>query len=215
LGEGVPSEAREGVRRSAPFHVFEPSLTALGALLSAPYSLPPVTPKLFSAIGAFPIAFKIIPKASIGLPGASKGLPFVSKNFISFPGIEDYQWLTGERRQKNRRRRCGADRGRAPPRRAVLTREHAFRASPARAAAYPACAACPRPSWFSPSAARLTLRRAFALLRSRLVSLLRSRRGAGSPRTEHIMNYGLPVVKKIFDFFVTPGLVSAIARSGC
>jgi hypothetical protein len=43
---------------------------------------------------------EIIPKASIERPGASKGLQSPSENFSPFPGIEDYQWLTGELRQK-------------------------------------------------------------------------------------------------------------------
>ena len=44
---------------------------------------------------------QIIPKASIEFQGASKVVPIPSKNFNSFPGIHSYQWLTGERRQKN------------------------------------------------------------------------------------------------------------------
>jgi hypothetical protein len=54
----------------------------------------PVTAKVVRGDGALAIAlpaweraFKIIPKASIELPGASKGLPSPSENFSPFPGI--------------------------------------------------------------------------------------------------------------------------------
>ena len=81
-------------------------------------------------------------RASRGFQSPSKRLPSASENFIFFPGIEDYQWLTGEWRPKKSPRPPW---GRAPPRRTVPTRENRHPGGlriPLEA--------CPRPSRFSP-----------------------------------------------------------------
>jgi hypothetical protein len=49
----------------------------------------------------FPSPSEIIPKVSIERPGASKRFQSASQNFTPFPGIEDYQWVTGEDGKKN------------------------------------------------------------------------------------------------------------------
>jgi hypothetical protein len=85
---------------------------------------------------------EINPKASFERPGASKGVQSPSENFNRFPRIQNYQWLTGGRRPKNRRPRRAADMGRA---RRQGGRSYAARL-PTRPIAYSACTACPRPS---------------------------------------------------------------------
>jgi hypothetical protein len=56
---------------------------------------------------------EINPKASIEPPGASKGVQSPSENFNRFPRIENYQWLTGDRRRKNSDRAVGRTGSRA------------------------------------------------------------------------------------------------------
>jgi hypothetical protein len=72
------------------------------------------------------------PKASIEPPGASKGPQSPSENFQCFPGIHNYQWLTGERRPKNCWPRGGADNGSRAAEATVLMRANAFSRSPNR-----------------------------------------------------------------------------------
>jgi hypothetical protein len=67
----------------------------------------------YRSIGFGSAPSQILPKVSIERPGASKSLPSASKNFRSFPRIEDYQWLTGEPWQKNCRARRWAGMGAA------------------------------------------------------------------------------------------------------
>jgi hypothetical protein len=79
---------------------------------------------------------EISPKASIEPPGASKGLQSPSENFSPFLSIENYQWLTGERRPKNRRPRRAADMGRVAEANGPYARESVSH-SPTQATAYP------------------------------------------------------------------------------
>jgi hypothetical protein len=141
--------------------------------------------------GSFRNRSESFSRASKGFKRASKGLPSASKNFSFFPRIEDYQWLAGELKEKNRRPRRGAG-GVARHR-----GERSLARSPARPIAYSACAACPRASRFSPFAARFTFARsAGALCASRTADA-----DPRSPRRERIVNDARPLVKKNVGFF--------------
>ena len=166
---------------------FCPSSASRGVTATGAFSIP-----LTDWERAFRKSFR---KLRSSAPGVSKGLQLPSENFSPFLEIEDYQWLTGKRRAKKsptapwsgHGSRAAEANGRSYPAR-----------SPTRSIAYPACAACPRPS---PE----------ILAWSRLIDF------EGGPQSspkcpaqparrqlatrEHIMNYAHPVVKKNVDAY--------------
>jgi hypothetical protein len=77
--------------------------------------------------GAFKNPSESFHRASGGFKNASKSLPSPSKNFSFFPGIEDYQWLAGDRRQKNCGPRPWGARGSRAAEANGPTRAHAHR----------------------------------------------------------------------------------------